>query len=252
MPTIPMYLRNADNDETVFCTVRLNKEKKEALRSFMNSPAEEKDIHFPFHVRMVRVGFGWYRLISDREFRAGDGVRNAMKAIRLFYKKFREDEAAEQMRLALMKQGAVTIAYSSEQDAYTTITTAPESSSEETPEYDLEHLLKFQELADHHNSGDLPLPDCQPPYTLEELLSAPNLSKEEKKLWKILGLGPRKKEPKLNFRLKKKNKSSKTAEAHLRDEVGQLVYDSLRHHHAQIRKKNKYRLSGVPEFDQMI
>lgn len=190
MPTIPMYLRNADNNETVFCTVRMNMEKREALRTFMQSPDGEKDIFFPHHVRMVRVGFGWYRLISDCDHNAVEGVRNAMAEIQRFSEGFQE----------------------------------------KCNKPDLIYLRKLQELVELQNAGELPLPDCQPPYTTEELLAAPSLSKAERKLWKQMGFGPITGELRKWDSQPKKPKKRKSKKERLIAEIGILAYESALHH----------------------
>jgi hypothetical protein len=110
-------LRNTDSDENITGTVRMAKSVWQALRNYMHVPSDESRdvIQFPYGTRLVKQGYGWYRLIN---YRATQGVRKmkqAARIIRRFFDEQRKDITAEIKRLMRQATDAQlrVVAYSS-------------------------------------------------------------------------------------------------------------------------------------------
>jgi len=103
-------LKNGSNNDTVYATVRMNKEEYVALREYMHTK-EGADIGFPYGSVIVKHGYGWYRLLPLTAQRGIDKVLFAIKVLRRFIKD-QEAKLAEEIKryVPLMLDPALKIA----------------------------------------------------------------------------------------------------------------------------------------------
>ena len=86
--------QNANNPETVYASVRLNRGQYLALREYLHI-AEGSDVTFPYGSTLIKRGYGWYRLFATNERRGIDKVRFAISVIKRCLKEYEEKEEKE-------------------------------------------------------------------------------------------------------------------------------------------------------------
>lgn len=106
-------LKNANNNDTVYATVRMNKAKYREFRSYMHCSDDKSNIVMPYGVHFVKVGFGWYRIVPLNENRAIDKVKFAITILNRYQRELEKVQAEEIRRLLLisMNPGTEAIAY---------------------------------------------------------------------------------------------------------------------------------------------
>ncbi|MNY05297.1 hypothetical protein D3C86_1380110 [compost metagenome] len=94
-------LRNTEDDEMIQGTVRMSKDVWQALRNHMHcTPDDEPDvIRFPYGTRLVKQGYGWYKLINYLPRQGVKKMKQAARIIRRFFEDQRKDVVAEIRRL---------------------------------------------------------------------------------------------------------------------------------------------------------
>lgn len=86
---ISTQLRNQTNEDTVHATVRCDKQSFMKLKQFMHCKAEI-GICFPYGVRLLPRGRGWYRLEASSSTRAFEKVVFALKTIKRFVRELEQ------------------------------------------------------------------------------------------------------------------------------------------------------------------
>lgn len=79
-------LKNAHNNETVYATVRLNRAEFAELSKYMHQADATKEILFPQNTQLIKIGFGWYRIICESIYSTVAKVTFALKVLHGFAK----------------------------------------------------------------------------------------------------------------------------------------------------------------------
>lgn len=80
------FIQNAKVNDTVYASVHMSAGEYQELRKYMNTDAAALHVTFPHGVRLVKRGFGWYRLEALNTNRACDKINFAMRVLKLFTK----------------------------------------------------------------------------------------------------------------------------------------------------------------------
>ncbi len=101
-------LRNTESDEMIEGTVRMSKDVWQALRNHMHcTPEDDQDvIRFPYGTRLVKQGYGWYKLINYRPTQGVRKLKQAARIIRRFFEEQRKDVTEEIKRLVAQAKDA--------------------------------------------------------------------------------------------------------------------------------------------------
>lgn len=112
-----IQLRNTEDDEMITGTVRMSKDVWKALRNHMHcSPDDDPDvIKFPYGTRLVKQGYGWYKLVNYLSRQGAKKMKWAARIIRRFFDDQRKDVTAEIRRLMAQAKDAElrVVAYNS-------------------------------------------------------------------------------------------------------------------------------------------
>lgn len=97
-------IHHTDSDFLVHAKVRMNRQTFEALRSHMHGDPKKNEIDFPGGVRLIKYGYGWYKLTGTHLYK---GVEKLQFAAKLIYRFYKEEEArVEQEIKALLAKPA--------------------------------------------------------------------------------------------------------------------------------------------------
>ncbi len=91
-------LKQADSNETVCASIRMNRKTYDALRAYMHAK-EGQPVAFPYGVILNKRGFGWYRLSPNSRTRGIEKMAFAIKVLKMFMKEEEEKVEAEIARL---------------------------------------------------------------------------------------------------------------------------------------------------------
>lgn len=89
------WIKNPKNPSMIYANVRMCKHVWESLRRHLKADfdvdADPDVIRFQYGARLVKQGFGWYRLVTYNSFRGIDKIRYALRVLRDFYKSYCEN-----------------------------------------------------------------------------------------------------------------------------------------------------------------
>lgn len=120
------------NDDTAYVSVFLSAAQYASLHKYMHMEPGQL-VSFPHGVKLFKRGFGWYRLDTSNNHRAGEKLRLAVCIVRRWYREQLEVQHTErrvevQVQRMTQASGRV-IAYQSDTHQFQTLPVPPQPAS---------------------------------------------------------------------------------------------------------------------------